>query len=122
MKKFLVKVNGTSYEVELEELKEGENFKPSKENVKKEEKIKQEKVESKNAGNSSVNSPMPGKILRIEKNVGSKVKSGDCILILEALKMENEILSPKDGIISKISVNQGDTVDTGAELAVIEWR
>lgn len=120
MKKFLVKVNGTSYEVELEELKEGENFKPSKENVKKEEKIKQEKVENKNAGNSSVNSPMPGKILRIEKNVGSKVKSGDCILILEALKMENEILSPKDGIISKISVNQGDTVDTGAELAVIE--
>lgn len=121
MKKFLVKVNGKSYEVELEELEPGEEIKKTKEpeEQKKETEVKAKTIAS--SGSAAViNAPMPGKILRIEKSVGSKVKSGDSILILEALKMENEILAPKDGIISKISVSQGDTVDTGAELAVIE--
>ena len=71
------------------------------------------------AGEGVVTAPMPGKILRILVKEGESVKTGQGLLILEAMKMENEIPSPKDGVIKKILVKEGDTVDTGQPLIEI---
>jgi len=67
-------------------------------------------------GGNVVSAPMPGKILRILVKEGEQVKTGQGLLVLEAMKMENEIPSPKDGIIKSILIKEGDTVDTGQAL------
>ena len=70
-------------------------------------------------GSVKVESPMPGKILAVKKSVGDAVKSGDVILILEAMKMENEIVAPQDGTVASINVSVGDSVESGATLATL---
>ncbi|MBR5586500.1 MAG: acetyl-CoA carboxylase biotin carboxyl carrier protein subunit, partial [Clostridia bacterium] len=67
----------------------------------------------------SVNSPMPGTILAVNVKAGDAVKKGDVLMILEAMKMENEICAPCDGTVSAVSVNQGATVETGTVLCTI---
>ena len=62
---------------------------------------------------------MPGKILAVKKSVGDTVKSGDVILILEAMKMENEILSECDGTVTAIHVSKGDSVLEDAKIVTI---
>ncbi len=71
------------------------------------------------AGSVKVDSPMPGKILAVKKNVGDAVKSGDVILVLEAMKMENDIVAPQDGTVASINVSVGDAVESGATLATL---
>lgn len=71
-------------------------------------------------GNIKVSSPMPGKILSIKANVGQTVKRGDVILILEAMKMENEIVAPENGTVASINVNAGDSVEAGDLLATLK--
>lgn len=71
------------------------------------------------AAGEPVKSPMPGNILRIEVAQGQQVKEGDVIMILEAMKMENEIVATKSGTIAQIAVSKGAVVETGAVLAVI---
>ena len=66
-----------------------------------------------------VTSPMPGNILKILVSAGQKVSEGDVLIILEAMKMENEIVSPKAGTVAQILVDKGAVVETGATLAVI---
>jgi len=63
-----------------------------------------------------VSAPMPGTILGVKIKVGDAVKKGQLLLILEAMKMENEIVAPCDGVVAQIAVSQGQTVDTGAAL------
>ena len=72
------------------------------------------------AGEGVVTAPMPGKILRILVKEGDEVKTGQGLLVLEAMKMENEIPAPKDGVVKKILVKEGDTVDTGQALMELE--
>ena len=67
----------------------------------------------------AVNAPMPGNILKVNVTAGQAVKSGDVLCILEAMKMENEIMAPKDGTVTQVLVSKGNTVDTGAPLVVI---
>ena len=67
----------------------------------------------------AVNAPMPGNILKVNVKAGDAVKSGTVLVVLEAMKMENEIMAPKDGTVSQVLVNKGSTVDTGAPLVVI---
>ena len=67
-------------------------------------------------GEGVVSAPMPGKILRILVREGDQVKVGQGLLVLEAMKMENEIPAPKDGVVKRILVKEGDTVDTGQAL------
>ena len=67
----------------------------------------------------AVNAPMPGNILKVAVTVGQTVKEGDLLVVLEAMKMENEIMAPKDGTVTQVLVNKGSTVDTGAPLVVI---
>lgn len=72
------------------------------------------------AGNGeTVNSPMPGTILAVNVQNGATVKKGDVLMILEAMKMENEIMAPCDGTIASVNVTKGAAVDTGAVLCVI---
>lgn len=71
------------------------------------------------AGAVSVNAPMPGNILDVKVKPGDSVKAGDTLLILEAMKMENEISAPQDGTIASVNVRKGDVVDSGALLCTM---
>lgn len=66
-----------------------------------------------------VNSPMPGTILRVEVTQGAAVKEGQLLVVLEAMKMENEILAPKDGTVAQVVVQKGSHVETGSPLIVL---
>ncbi|MCI9402109.1 MAG: biotin/lipoyl-binding protein [Oscillospiraceae bacterium] len=71
------------------------------------------------AAGETVEAPMPGAILRVEVTQGQAVKAGDLLVVLEAMKMENEILSPRDGTVAQIVVQKGSTVETGSPLIVL---
>ena len=66
-----------------------------------------------------VAAPMPGTILKVNVQNGQAVKEGDVLVVLEAMKMENEILAPKAGTVTQVLVSKGSTVDTGAGLVVL---
>ena len=68
------------------------------------------------AGAVTVKAPMPGNILDVKVKAGASVKAGDVLVILEAMKMENEIVAPQDGTVASINVNKGDTVNSGDVL------
>ena len=70
-------------------------------------------------GSVTVAAPMPGKILGVKASVGQAVKKGEVMLILEAMKMENEIVAPSDGTVASINVSVGDAVEAGATLATL---
>lgn len=71
------------------------------------------------ADGTQVKAPMPGTILAVKKNVGDAVKAGDVIVVLEAMKMENDIVAPCDGTVKAINAPKGTTVNTDDVLAVI---
>ena len=71
------------------------------------------------AAGEVVKSPMPGNILKINVTVGQKVNEGDALLILEAMKMENEVAAPKSGTVAQIIVSKGAVVETGVPLVVL---
>ena len=85
-----------------------------------EAKISSGKRVKKQSVSGSLNSPMPGKIFKVIKNVGDEVKKGDTILILEAMKMEHSIRADKDGVVKKIHFQVGELVQGGAVLASVE--
>ena len=99
MKKYRVNVNGTVYEVELEEMT-GAAAAP--------------------AGGEKVTAPMPGNILSVNVAAGDSVKRGQVLLVLEAMKMENEIMSPCDGVVASVNTSKGSAVESGALLCVIQ--
>jgi len=135
MKKFRISVNGNSYEVEVEALDGSSEEvasapvqksapKPAAPAAKKPKKTppapKPEKSTPPVAGGHSVESPMPGTILSISVSEGDSVSNGDVLLVLEAMKMENEITSEVDGTVASINVKNGAAVDAGEVLVVIE--
>ena len=67
----------------------------------------------------AVTAPMPGNILKVNVNVGDKVKEGQCLVVLEAMKMENEIMAPKSGSVAQVVAAKGASVNTGDVLVVI---
>ena len=71
------------------------------------------------AAGAPVNSPMPGTILRVEVAQGAAVKEGQLLVVLEAMKMENEILAPRDGTVAQVVVQKGSHVETGSPLIVL---
>lgn len=118
MRKFNVKVNGTSYEVELEEIKDGQveqSFEqPKAPSIEKTESV----AKPSSATGEKVISPMPGTVLDIKVSVGQSVSKGDVLLVLEAMKMENEIKALNDGVIGAISVSKSSVVETGDTLVI----
>ncbi len=71
------------------------------------------------SGGETVAAPMPGNILKVAVNPGQAVKEGDLLVVLEAMKMENEIFAPKSGTVAQVLVSKGSTVDTGATMVVL---
>ncbi len=71
------------------------------------------------AAGETVAAPMPGNILRVEVNQGDTVKAGQLLIVLEAMKMENEIVAPKDGTVAQVVTSKGAVVDTGSPLVII---
>ncbi len=71
------------------------------------------------AAGEPVNSPMPGNILRVEVKQGDQIKAGQLLVVLEAMKMENEIMAPKDGTVAQVVVSKGSVVETGSPLVVL---
>ena len=110
MRRFLINVNGTRYEVEVEELDANA--------VAQAPKAEPIKAAAAGAG-TEVRSPMPGNILQVNVNPGDVVKEGQQLMILEAMKMENEILAPCAGKIASIGVAKGSSVESGALLCTI---
>ena len=70
-------------------------------------------------GGPTVAAPMPGNILKVNVTAGQAVKEGELLVVLEAMKMENEIFAPKAGTVAQVLVSKGSTVDTGATLVVL---
>ena len=123
MKKFNVTVNGNRYEVEVEEIggsvvSAAPVSAPSAPVAPVAAPVSAPKA-SGTAGSVKVEAPMPGTVLKVNAKVGDSVKQGDTILVLEAMKMENEIAAPADGVIASINVSQGATVETGDTLATL---
>ena len=116
MRKFAITVNGQSYEVEVEEIDaKAVKAAPAPESPKE-----APKAEPKPAGNGEkVTSPMPGNILSVAVKEGDTVKEGQQLMILEAMKMENEILAPCAGKVTSVAVAKGSTVESGSLLCTI---
>lgn len=135
MRKFIVNVNGKQYEVEVEEITSGATstikqtsavqVEPKAEKLAPQPKVEPAPKEEKkqvqvSQGAEVVTAPMPGTILSINVKEGDTVKEGQVLIILEAMKMENEILAPKDGKVVSIPVTKGSSVNTGDQLVIIE--
>lgn len=144
MRKFIINVNGNSYEVEVDEIAtDGSLIQTSAPRqsfqrtaapaptppvatpaapaapaapVPKEE-VKEVAV---GANQEVVEAPMPGNIWKVLVKEGDLVKAGDILVILEAMKMENEILAPRDGKVVSLATSEGTPVNTGDKLVVIE--
>lgn len=141
MKKFLIKVNGNQYEVEVEEIKGGTVASqptvtvsspapapapapkaaaaPAPAPAPAPKAAAPKKSAGGSAGSVKVDAPMPGTILAVNVKPGDSVKKGQVLVILEAMKMENEILAPQDGTVSSVDVSGGASVDSGDILLTL---
>lgn len=120
-----VEVNGTPYKVEMEKAPAPKKvIRPvvaaAAAKTAPEPTTKVNKPAAKSAGKNAIKSPLPGVILQIKVNVGDEVKRGQVLMILEAMKMENNIPSDRDGKVVAINVSKGDSVLEGTDLIVIE--
>lgn len=143
VRKFIVKVNGKEYIVEVEELgnvqtqqvishnqetlpptQVVQNVQPVLQQESKPKQIKEEKAPAVPTPSTSegfkIHAPMSGVILKILVSSGQKVEYGQKVVILEAMKMENDIVADRPGVVKRVLVKEGDTVDTGQVLVELE--
>lgn len=143
MNKYKITINGNLYEVEINSLTDSQadvcvNGKPYGVGIEKEgmraisgkapapkQTVMQAEQprpveETISAGEWAIKSPLPGTILSIAVSKGQSVKRGEKLLVLEAMKMENDILAEKDGTVAKVLVDRGATVQEGQTLIVLE--
>lgn len=120
MRKFIINVNGNSYEVEVEEVGGVATSAPVAVSPKAAPapapKAAPAPAAAPPAGATTVSAPMPGSIVSVKVKVGDTVNEGDVLCILEAMKMENEIMAPQAGKVVAINANQGASVNTGDPL------
>ena len=125
MKRYRITLNGHVYEMGIELIDEDEDqTKPRTEQKKSTEGAFKATFTNEKPGNESasmtVNSPMPGTIIDVLVSIGDAVKNGQPLIILEAMKMENEITAPADGVIKELLVEKGNIVASGEALCIIE--
>ena len=119
IKLYKIKIGEKVYEVELEAVneKEGKIEAAKPENIKEEKAEKPEnKVTGQATGSVKVEAPMQGLVISVDVSLGQKVKAGETLILLEAMKMENPIVAPVDGTVEGIHISKGNTVETGALL------
>lgn len=119
MKNYRITVNGVAYDVAVEEMGEGAAA-STPAAAPKPAAPKAAPAAAAGAGAIKINSPMPGNILSVKASAGQAVKKGDVLMILEAMKMENEICAPQDGTIASVQVSAGDSVESGDVLVTMD--
>ena len=117
MKHFNITVNGTAYDVHVEELAAGAA--PTAVPAAAPAAAPAPAAPAAAAEGTAVESPMPGTILNVNVNAGATVKTGDVLVVLEAMKMENEIKAAADGTVTAVHVRKGDSVESGTPLVTI---
>ena len=126
MRKFNISVNGNSYEVEVEEIGGApapvqKSAAPAPKPAAAPKAAPQASAASAPvSGATTVEAPMPGSIVSVKVKNGDTVNEGDVLCVLEAMKMENEIVSPRDGVIASVHVGKGDTVDSGTPMVSLQ--
>ena len=121
MKNYTITVNGTAYNVTVEE---GTSNAPASQApvsapVAAPQAAPAKPAAPASAGSVKVDAPMPGNILDTKVSNGASVKAGDVLVILEAMKMENEIVAPQYGTVASVNVNKGDTVEAGQTIITL---
>ena len=126
MKNYKITVNGTTYDVAVEEV--GAGAAPAAVSAPVAAPVAApaaapapaaKPAASGSKGSVVVSAPMPGKILAVKTEVGKDVKKGEVLLVLEAMKMENEIVAPEDGTVASVDVTVGASVESGDTLATL---
>ncbi len=117
MKNYTVTVNGVAYNVTVEE--NNESVPVSSAPSFAAQAVAPAPAAAQNSGSVKVDAPMPGTVLDVKTSVGAKVSSGQTLIVLEAMKMENDIVAPSDGTVASVNVNKGDSVDAGQTLITL---
>ena len=122
MKNYRITVNGVAYDVAVEEMGEGAvtSTPTPAAPTPAAPKAAPAPTAAAGAGAIKINSPMPGNILSVKASAGQAVKKGDVLMILEAMKMENEICAPQDGTIASVQAAAGDSVESGDVLVTMD--
>lgn len=120
MRKFLINVNGKSYDVEVEEIRNGAPVAaPVVSAPVAAAPVAQAPKATGTAGSVKVEAPMPGNVLKVNVKVGDAVAEGQTLAVLEAMKMENDIVAPSAGTVASVNVSVGDSVNTGDVLVTL---
>lgn len=118
MKRFNITVNGKAYDVAVEEV--GAGSAPAAAPVQAAAPAAAPAPAAATAGGTAVKAPMPGTILEVKVNSGDTVSEGQVLMVLEAMKMENDIVAPKAGTVASVNVKKGDSVNRDDLLASIQ--
>lgn len=113
MKNYTITVNGNTYDVTVEENGAAPAAAAAPKAAPK------KAAAPKAAGGTPINAPMNGTIVDVKVKVGDKVSNGTVVAVLEAMKMENDIVSDRDGVVAAVCVNKGDSVETGAAVVTL---
>ncbi len=123
-RRFRVRVEGKLFEVEVEEIKEDVRQVQQQEIIERNLTSEVDTVKQTSLSTESskviVKAPLPGRILKIRTQKGQSIKKGEAIILIEAMKMESEILVPRDGIVFELLVSEGKVVNTGDSLVILE--
>lgn len=119
MKNYTITVNGNVYDVTVEEKNGATLATPAAAPVQEAPKASAAPEASSGAGSIKVTAGAAGKVFKIEANVGTQVKRGDPVVIIEAMKMEIPVVAPEDGVVASIEANVGDTIEAGDVLATL---
>ena len=120
MKNYTITVNGTAYDVTVEENGAAAPVAAAPKAAPKAAPVVKAAAPAAGAGSIKVEAGAAGKVFKIEKQVGASVKKGDAVVIIEAMKMEIPVVAPEDGTVASVNVNVGDAVEAGQCLATLK--
>jgi biotin carboxyl carrier protein len=126
LKRYNVTVNGTAYDVTVQETDETESYTdtgaapaPAPSPAKTKPSAKSAPVSSGTAGKIQIEAPMPGLIVEVKVKVGDSLKNGETVAVLEAMKLENDVVATADGVVASVNVAKGDNVSAGAVIVTL---